>query len=461
MRELKCLSATGQLGHGIIADSFHRGVARSPHVIGADMGSTDIGPYYLGSGNTESSSDMIDRDLELVLVAGRELKVPLIIGSAGSSGALPHLEKTLAAVARVAKQRSLNFRMTTITADIDKDYVKKRIREGRVVPCGPLQPLTADQVDRASRIVGQMGTEPFLEALKEGPDVIIAGRACDASVFAAKPVADGFDHGLAMHAAKIIECASFAADPGGRDAMLATIRDDHFELESMNPNRRCTPGSVAAHSLYEQPNPFELVEPGGKLELSGCRYEALDDRRAKVSGSKWVTAPKYTIKLEGVESIGFRCFSLGAIRCPIAIAQIDDVLAGADEITRTIVSDKYPPSDYRLKYRVYGRDGVMQDREINTSFMPNEVFVITDVVGKTQQIADGVCSVARYYLLHYFYKDILATAGNIAVPFVPCDIAAGETFEFSIYHLVEEPDPLALFPLQRYDVKNGEIRCLD
>lgn len=461
MRELKCLSATGQLGHGIIADSFRRGVARTPHVIGADMGSTDIGPYYLGSGNTESSPDMIDRDLELVLVAGRDLGVPVIIGSAGSSGARPHLEKTLAAVARVARQRSLSFRMITIVADIEKDYVKKRIREGRVEPCGPLKPLTADTVDRAVRIVGQMGTEPFLEALKEVPDVIIAGRSCDAAIFAAKPVADGFDHGLAMHAAKIIECASFAADPGGRDAMLATIRDDHFELESMNPNRRCTPVSVASHSLYEQPNPFEVVEPGGRLELSDCRYEALDDRRTKVTGSQWVKSPKYTIKLEGVESIGYRCFSLGAIRCPIAVAQMDEIIAGVEEITRGIISDKYAPGDYRLKFRVYGRNGVMQDREINTSFVPNEVFVITDVVGKTQAMADGVCSVARYYLLHYFYRDIQATAGNVAVPFVPSDIPTGEVFEFSIYHLVEEPDPLALFPLHHYEVRNGEMRCLD
>ena len=75
MKEIKCLSATGQLGHGIIADSFARGVERKPHVIDADMGSTDIGPYYLGSGNTESAPDMIDRDLELVLVAARRLTV--------------------------------------------------------------------------------------------------------------------------------------------------------------------------------------------------------------------------------------------------------------------------------------------------------------------------------------------------------------------------------------------------
>lgn len=461
MRELKCLSATGQLGHGIIADAFHRGVARSPDVIGADMGSTDIGPYYLGAGQTESSRDMIDRDLELVLVAGRELGIPVIIGSAGSSGARPHLEKTLDAVARVATDRSLSFSMITIDADIDKEYVRRRLRERRVTPCGPLADLTMDDVENATRIVGQMGTEPFLRALEEKPDVIIAGRSCDASVFAAKPIADGFDAGLAMHAAKIIECASFAADPGGRDAMLATIRHDHFELESMNPTRRCTPVSVAAHSLYEQPNPFEVVEPGGKLELSQCHYDAIDERRVRVTGSRWIKSPTYTIKLEGVRSIGFRCFSLGAIRCPIATSQIDDVLAGVEEITRKIVGDKYEASDYRLKYRVYGRNGVMQDWEVNPRHDPNEVFVITDVVGRTQQIANGVCSVARYYLLHYFYKDILATAGNVAVPFVPCDIEAGEAFEFSIYHLVEEPDPLVLFPMHRHYVDKGTIRCRD
>ena len=101
----------------------------------------------------------------------------------------------------------------------------------------------------------------------------------------------------------------------------------------------------------------------------------------------------------------------------------------------------------------------MQNREVNADFSPNEVFVITDVVGATSKIAKGVCSVARYYLLHYFYPDIRATAGNVAVPFVPCDIAAGEVFEFSIYHLVEEEDPLRLFPIKFYDVTNGELRC--
>lgn len=459
MKSIKCLSATGQLGHGIIASSFARGVEREPDVIGADMGSTDIGPYYLGSGKTESSSDMIDRDLELVLLAGRKLNVPVVIGSAGSSGAAPHLEKTLDALRRVSAKHELNFSLAVIKADISKDYVKEKIAAGKVEPCGPLEPLDSDTVDRATRIVAQMGTEPFLKALEAKPDVIIAGRACDASVFAAKPIADGFDPGLAMHAAKVIECASFAADPGGRDAMLAVINEKDFILESMNPERRCTPTSVAAHSLYEQPSPFEVVEPGGRLDLRECQYEAIDDRRTRISGSKWISAPKYTLKLEGVERIGYRCFSLGAMRCPIAIRQLDEVFTGVEEITRSILNGKYPEQDYRLKFRAYGRNGVMQEREVNPDVLPNEVFVITDVVGATPEIAEGVCSVARYYLLHYFYPGIQATAGNVAVPFVPCDIPAGEVYEFSIYHLVEEEDPLRLFPITYYDVKKGELQC--
>jgi hypothetical protein len=269
--------------------------------------------------------------------------------------------------------------------------------------------------------------------------------------------ARGFDPGLAMHAAKIIECASFAADPGGRDPMLATIREDHFILESMNAARHCTPISVAAHSLYEQPSPYEVVEPGGRLDMTKCTYTAEDEHRARVAGSVWETMP-YTLKLEGVRKTGYRCFSMGAMRCPIALAQLNDVFAGVEGITRSILKGKYEESDYQLKFRVYGRDGVMQEREPNRDFMPNEVFVLTDVVGKTQAIADGVCSVARYYLLHYFYKDIQATAGNVAVPFVPCDIPVGEVFEFSIYHLVREDDPLALFPIKHARVNGGELK---
>jgi hypothetical protein len=455
MRELRCLSATGQLGHGILRAAFERGVAAQPHYIGADMGSTDIGPYYLGAGEPESERQIILRDLELVLLAGRQLDVPVLIGSAGSGGASPHLQLTLDAVSEIAAKHKLSFRLAVIRSDVAADYLIRKLESGLVRPCGPVPDLTRERIEAAERLVGQMGMEPFMAALQGKADVVIAGRACDAAVFAAFPVLQGFDKGLSMHMAKIVECASFAAEPGGRDAIMGFMRDDHFVLESMNPSRRCTPYSVAAHSLYEQPDPFEVVEPGGRLDVSTCVYEPLDERRTKVSGSRWEDASSYTIKVEGVQKVGHRYFSLGAIRCPIATAQIDEIIARVTDIVSEILDGDVDPNDYRLRYRTYGINGAMGEGETARSPSPLEIMVITDVLGRTAEVAKSVCSVARYYLLHYFYDGILATGGNVAVPFVPCDLSAGPVYEFSVYHLIEVDDPLELFPIEFVEVKNG------
>jgi hypothetical protein len=50
-RPLKLLGASGQLGYGIPTPAFQAGLERKPDLIGCDMASIDIGPYYLGSGN--------------------------------------------------------------------------------------------------------------------------------------------------------------------------------------------------------------------------------------------------------------------------------------------------------------------------------------------------------------------------------------------------------------------------
>jgi hypothetical protein len=83
--------------------------------------------------------------------------------------------------------------------------------------------------------------------------------------------------------AKIIECASLCCVPGGRDPILATLEGDSFVLESMNPERRATPMSVAAHSLYEQSDPDRVAEPEGVLLVRSARYEEIDDYRRSTS----------------------------------------------------------------------------------------------------------------------------------------------------------------------------------
>ena len=117
--------------------------------------------------------------------------------------------------------------------------------------------------------------------------MLIAGRACDTAIFASLPTMLGFPAGLSVHMAKIIECASLCCLPGGRNSILATLDEDGFELESMAEQRRATPVSVAAHSLYEQADPYNVYEPEGRLDLSGADYAAVDDRRCRVTGAKW------------------------------------------------------------------------------------------------------------------------------------------------------------------------------
>ena len=77
----------------------------------------------------------------------------------------------------------------------------------------------------------------------------------------------GFDPGLALHAAKIAECGALCARPvGANDSLLVEMFRDRFTVEPPNPERCCTPESVAAHSLYEQPDPNCFYEPEGNNE---------------------------------------------------------------------------------------------------------------------------------------------------------------------------------------------------
>jgi len=46
-------------------------------------------------------------------------------------------------------------------------------------------PLTVEDLEQTDNAVAVMGVEPILEALRQGADVIIAGRACDPAIFAA------------------------------------------------------------------------------------------------------------------------------------------------------------------------------------------------------------------------------------------------------------------------------------
>ena len=89
--EVRVVSATGVCGSGFKEASLQAGMARRPHFIGCDAGSTDPGPAPLGAGTTAFPLRSIKRDLRLMLEAALKARIPLLVGSAGTAGGEPHL----------------------------------------------------------------------------------------------------------------------------------------------------------------------------------------------------------------------------------------------------------------------------------------------------------------------------------------------------------------------------------
>ena len=452
-RPLRLLGASGQLGYGVPTPAFNAGLARKPDMIGCDMGSIDIGPTYLGKGEMATSPEATRRDLRKVLHGARSLDIPLIIGSAGSAGAAAHLKATLDIIRDIARTDKLSFRMAVIPADTDRDILLQAVRAGRVTGLDDMPALTEQDVRDAANIVGQMGTGPFRKALEMDVDVIVAGRACDTGIFAALPTVLGFPTGLSVHMAKIVECASLCCVPGGRDSILAVLDDDGFVLESMNPERRATPISVAAHSLYEQSDPYTVHEPDGSLDLTHAQYVALDDRRARVSGAAWTDSTDPTIKLEGATKIGERAILLCGSADPRFIAQSKDLLPKVAIVVRDLVCED-TPEDYTLRFRVYGVDGVRMNVPAGES-IPGEVFIMAECIAPTQQRASEVVRTCKQFLLHYGYPGRLSTAGNIAFPFTPPEISVGPAYRFSVYHLLHVDDVDAPFQVEIETIQNN------
>lgn len=414
--------------------------------VGADMGSVDIGPYYLGSGLGDEDDEVVHRDLGLVVLPALDQGIPVIIGSAGSAGGRPHLERTLRTLDQVLRGASRRARVAWVDTELSDNTVLQALAAGRIRACGDervIPELTSKSIVSSVRLVAQMGVETFMEALDTGADIVVAGRAVDSAIFEAIPLMRGHDRGSAGHMGKTIECTSLCAVPGGRDAVMGTLGDGFFEVESMHPDRNCTAQSLAAHGLYEQADPFEIAGPGGRVDLRNVVYESLPGGRARASGAAWIPADDhgYELKIEGVRWTGHRYQALGGIRCPRGVAQAQASADAIVEMVKELLPAGIHTDDYRLAIRLLGAHGVMGSTEPRADEQPREVYFLIESLSEDRQLAARVCGLARYNLLHYFYPGILATGGNLALGSVPSEVYVGDAYEWSAYHLLRcEPD---------------------
>src|SRR5512141_3288697 len=108
MHSLSIICPNGHLGFAPTREeSFRLGVAERPDCIAADSGSDDVGPIPLGSDTSTSPLAWQTHDLELMLVASRELGVPMIIGSAGDTGANSRVDLYVRVIRELAQKHKL------------------------------------------------------------------------------------------------------------------------------------------------------------------------------------------------------------------------------------------------------------------------------------------------------------------------------------------------------------------
>jgi hypothetical protein len=435
---LRYLSLCGLLGYGYSPVSLKNALEQELDFVGVDAGSTDPGPYYLGSGKGFVKRLQVKRDLALILPEIKKRRIPLIIGSAGGSGAKPHVESVLEIISEICREQSLSFRTAVIYSDLSTEFMKQAA-DGHLFSCGGSPDFDPVWVDQLKNPVAQFGTEPIIDALQQEAEIIVAGRCCDTAVFASYPIWKGYDPGLALHAAKIAECGALCARPvGANDSLVVEMGEDYFTVEPPNPERTCTPDSVAAHSLYEQPDPNCFYEPEGKIDLSASTFEQIAPRKVKVTGSRLVPAEKETTKLEGTRLAGYRAITIAGMRDPSGIRHVNEIEKGV-RASVAQSADFVKENEYSLRFLRYGLDAVTGSNEETFAVMPKEIGLVIEAIAPTQEQADALIGLARSKALHQGFPERKATAGNLAFPFSPSDFSGGAVYEFALYHLTDLP----------------------
>ena len=439
MSQTGVLAPSGIVGYGFPEESFEAALRLRPDVIGCDGGSTDQGPGDLGRGTLHVSRDACERDLTLMMHGAQRLGIPLLLGTAGGAGAAPHVDAMHELIIDIARKAGWKCRLATIYSDLTKEYLHGRVDLDATASLDNGPVLMHGAIDACTSIVGVMGSEPYLQALEDGADVVLAGRSSDSAIFAAVPLLRDHDAGLAWHVGKLLECGAASAVPTvGGDCMMAWIGTSSFEVEPVNPALRCTPLSVAAHTMYENASPYLLYEPSGALDTTGTSFKAVSDRRVRVEGSRFRPTERYSVKIEGVKLSGYRTITIGIARDPVLVAHLDDYISHLEEsvadTVRAVYASQTPP--YRLSVQPIG--GVASARRDLRFTQPGsaELGILLSVVAPTQALSDAILAITRTHALHAELPGRGGLLSNLAFPFAPTDIPTGPVHEFALNHLV-------------------------
>ncbi|UZP35084.1 hypothetical protein NXS19_002900 [Fusarium pseudograminearum] len=448
------ITPVGMLGYGFDEKIIHQELTRLtlngvPTAMIMDSGSTDSGPQKLALGSMSCPRSAYAQDLTKLLRLVHTFQVPLIFSSAGGDGTDEHVQIMQDIIREITEEEGnsdYSFNTISLFSSINKTTILQH---------------EAD-IEASLHVVAQMGYEPFLDAMNTNPDfdVIIGGRAYDPSPYAAycahqlmRQTSDLSEEQLHsslggfLHMGKILECGGQCSTPKSHGAVATVYATGLFDVRPTAPDSKCSPLSVAAHTLYENTRPDILKGPGGSIHLQDSKYEQLSDGRSvRVSGSKYRSSEEdglpYQFKLEAARIVGYRSMFMGSIKDHILIPQIDKLLARV----KLYVAQQHtePTSEWKLDFHVYGKGQ-------SSSTGLGQLFIVGEALASTQKLANNIASKARVGMIHAPYPGQKATAGNFGFGLGGLmEVELGPCAEFSLYHLMDlDPGEQRLFPVNR------------
>lgn len=434
----KILVPSGVLGAGCPGEALERGVSLGPDCIAVDGGSTDSGPYYLGTGTSKMTRRATKHDLRQLMLARDRLQIPLLVGSCGTCGTDSGVDWMADIAREIAREEGLSARIALVYSEQRPEALLPLLEAGKIAPLDPALPLTRERLLECDHVVGLLGYEPLADAIATGADIVLSGRTTDTAVLSAVPLMRGFPAGASWHAAKTAECGGLCTVQTRQGGVMLTIDAAGFEIEPLHAANQCTPYTVSAHLLYENSDPFRLTEPGVILDARDAEYTAIDARSVRVTGSRAEFRP-YTVKLEGSGGTGYRTMVFSAIADPKLLARFDEWLGNLETFLRMGIANvlEIGGEDYALEFRPYGHGALIPPAPATP---PHEVGLMTLVSAATQELATEIARYCNPVLLH-FPLNLDDPLPSFAFPFSPAEVELGRQFEFKLNHVVHLDEP--------------------
>ena len=459
--DVTVLVPTGMLGAGLQREHIRYGIAAGAHVIAADSGSTDSGPSYLARGVSKMNRESIKRDLEILMDEAFKAKIPILIGTCGTSGTDSGVDWTRDIAIEVARNLGITPKIACLYSEQTPSDLVSKNRQGKITPLPPMGPVTDEVLKSCEHIVALMGPEPYIAALQAGADIVLGGRTTDTAVLAAVPLLMGAGAGPAWHAAKIAECGGQCTVNPRTGGVLMRVGKDAFEIEPLDLNNQCSPESVSAHMLYESSDPYRLTEPGGVLDVTGADYQRLNPRVTRVTGSRWEPMP-YTMKLEGARAGHFQTIMIIGIEDPEVLAHLNEFHDTLQKVLtdriRTTFGDE--ASFFDLSLRFYGWNGTSGRPVPANTPPPRDVGVMLVITAPTQDLANRMAKACNPYFFHMPLRPGIELP-SYAFPFTPAEIPRGQVYEFLLNHVVHTKDGLELVRTQWPDLSEASRKVLE